>query len=205
MKKLSVKFVTLFISGLFIINTSVFAQNHYQQNILDELDPNDPNIEEILDYYDNEYFKATGQSAILKDSTEKKSCYRSSCEVWANINITEQKMDLYIKGVLTNSWQVSTGKVGFETPAFDQNPNGRIYDNYTSILYPGGDYNGLGNMPYAVFISGGYAIHGTPESNWAQLGTPVTGGCIGLHPDHAFIFNRLIRANGIRATWITVI
>ena len=204
MKKLSTKLITLLLSGIFLINTSALAEQSIRPNILDELDPTDPRIEKILEYYDNEYFKATGQSAIIKDGPEKGACHRSGCAVWANVSIAEQKMDLYVNGVLTYTWQVSTGKRGKETPSFDQHPNGRIYDKYSSTIYPGGDYNGLGNMPYAVFIRGGYAIHGTTESNWPLLGTPVSGGCIRLHPDYGFIFNRLIRKNGIGATWITV-
>lgn len=69
---------------------------------------------------------------------------------------------------------------------------------------PGGDYNGLGNMPYAVFVRGGYAIHGTTKGNWPKLGTPASKGCIRLHPDNGFIFNRLVRAVGVRAAWVSV-
>lgn len=69
---------------------------------------------------------------------------------------------------------------------------------------PGGDYNGLGNMPYAVFVRGGYAIHGTVESNWPKLGTPASKGCMRLHPDNAFIFNRLIRSVGVADAWVSV-
>lgn len=69
---------------------------------------------------------------------------------------------------------------------------------------PGGDYNGLGNMPYAVFIRGGYAIHGTVKSNWSKLGTPASKGCIRLHPDNGFIFNRLVRASGVALAWVSV-
>ena len=92
----------------------------------------------------------------------------------------------------------------FPTPYMDQNPNGRIYDRYTSVTNPGGDYNGLGNMPYAVFIRGGYAVHGTTRGNWPNLGKPASKGCIRLHPDNGFIFNRLVRSYGIYRTWITV-
>lgn len=69
---------------------------------------------------------------------------------------------------------------------------------------PGGDYNGLGNMPYAVFIRGGYAIHGTIAANWSKLGTPASKGCIRLHPDNGFIFNRLVRASGVAQAWVSV-
>lgn len=198
MKKLS----TMFLSGIFLLSSSAFTQTNSGPNILDELDPTDPRINEILRYYDNEYFKATGEPAIL--GSEKGTCHRSGCIVWANIRIAEQKLDLYVNGVMTYTWQVSTGRRGKTTPFFDQNPNGRIYDHYSSSTYPGGDYNGLGNMPYAVFIRGGYAIHGTTRSHWPELGAPASSGCVRLHPDHALIFNRLVRASGVGETWITV-
>lgn len=77
----------------------------------------------------------------------------------------------------------------------------------TAILHrpiPGGDYNGLGNMPYAVFVRGGYAIHGTVQANWSKLGTPASKGCIRLHPDNGLIFNRLVRALGVALAWVSV-
>ena len=101
-------------------------------------------------------------------------------------------------------WPVSTGINGRNTPNFETHPNGRIYDRYTSKKFPGGDFNGLGNMPYAVFISGGFAIHGTGKGNWPKLGSRASHGCIRLHPDNALIFNRLVRKNGISEVWITV-
>lgn len=60
-----------------------------------------------------------------------------------------------------------TGMKGYETPNFDRSLEKplRIYKQYTSSKYPGGDWNGLGNKPFAVFIKGGFAIHGTPAVN----------------------------------------
>ncbi|AUN97985.1 L,D-transpeptidase [Bacteriovorax stolpii] len=174
-------------------------------NILDELNPRDPQIEEILQYYDERYTEETGQSPFIGEGgLEKGWCYQSACPVWARIIRAEQMMYLYIDGVVTYVWLVSTGMSGYRTPAMDQNPNGRIYDRYSSTTWPGGDYNGLGNMPYAVFIYGGYAIHGTTRGNWPMLGKPASHGCIRLHPDNAFIFNRMVRNTGVGSVWVTV-
>ena len=202
MKKI-VRLTTIFLSGYLFLQTALFAQE--PQNILDELNPRDPNIEKMLDFYDYEYFKNTNESPFVEmGPVEKGSCFRSACPVWVSVNKAKQTMELYIDGVETYNWKVSTGRVGYTTPDFDRNPNGRVYDNYSSQIYPGGDYNGLGNMPYAVFISGGYAIHGTIKANWPKLGTRASAGCIRLHPDHAYIFNRLVRAHGIGSVWVTV-
>jgi hypothetical protein len=49
--------------------------------------------------------------------------------------------------------------------------SGPIFKKYTSKKFSGGNYEGLANMPYAVFIKGGYAIHGTTTGNfviWEQ-------------------------------------
>ena len=176
-------------------------------NLMDELDPKASNIEEILKKYDAQYERETGKSAHLTSelSFDLNDCFRNSCSVWADVSRYNQKLYLYIDGVLRYAWPVSTGSLGGnETPDFDTHPNGRIYDKYTSTIHPEGDYKGLGNMPYAVFISGGYAIHGTTQGNWPKLGHPASHGCIRLHPDNAKIFNLLVRSKGIRGTWITV-
>lgn len=179
-------------------------------NMIEDLNPFDPNIEEVLRYYDKIYEEETGLPSHIPDDTfiDKlfgfASCYRIECPVWAQVVKSTQTMYLYVNGSLRGSWPVSTGVAGYRTPNFDKHPDGRIYDRYTSRKYPGGDYNGLGNMPYAVFISGGFALHGTPRSNWPKLGRPASHGCIRMHSDNAYVFNRLVRSNGVRNVWITV-
>lgn len=179
-------------------------------DMIEELNPFDPNVEEVLEYYDRIYEEETGIPSHLPDFISINDllglarCYRLECPVWAQVVKSSQRMYLYVHGTLQGSWLVSTGVRGYATPNFDKNPDGRIYDRYTSSKYPGGDYNGLGNMPYAVFISGGFALHGTPRGNWPKLGSPASHGCIRMHPDNAYLFNRLVRQNGISNVWITV-
>lgn len=179
-----------------------------KQNEIKEFDPSAPDVEEQLREFDKAYEEQTGKSPFLPESPldefMKGNCYRNSCKIWADVDKSAQRIYLYIDGALTSTWKTSTGKQGYTTPDFDKHPDGRIYDRYTSAKYPGGDYNGLGNMPYAVFIRGGYAIHGTPRGNWSKLGTRASHGCIRLHPDNGFIFNRLVRQHGKFNVWITV-
>lgn len=184
-------------------------------NFFDELDPRRPDIKKILKDLDADYESATGKSAHLEmnlatdffqDSLEDllPRCYRNSCKIWVDIDKFTQRLYLYIDGVLTYTWKTSTGREGFETPDIDSRPDGRIYTRYVSTKYPEGDYNGLGNMPFAVFIYGGYAIHGTTRGSWGNLGHPASHGCIRLHPDNGQILNVMVRRNGVHNVWVTV-
>ncbi|MES2965479.1 MAG: L,D-transpeptidase [Bdellovibrionota bacterium] len=172
----------------------------------DELDPFDPNVESTLQMMDWLYEFQTGESSQIdaNQGLYYRECYRQTCAVWIQVYKPTQTAYLYINGNLQYTWAVSTGTPDRETPRFDRHPNGRIYDRYTSSKFPGGDWNGLGNMPYAVFIDGGFAIHGTGTGNWKRLGRKASHGCIRLHPDNAIIFNRLVRQQGIYNVWITV-
>lgn len=200
----------------FLLSFNAFAgqaqgENYDEPNFLDSeaYDPRAENIEEILKAYDAYYESQTGESAWIAPEfqellNEVGGCYRYSCPVFIYVKKSEQKAYFHINGSLVASWDVSTGVRGHGTPNFDKHPNGRVYNKYSSRKYPGGDYNGLGNMPYAVFIRGGFALHGTPKGNWKKLGRRASHGCIRMHPDNAKWFNQLVRQYGVKKTWITV-
>jgi len=126
------------------------------------------------------------------------------CRVWAQVDKSDQRMYLHIDGQIVDTFLVSTGSTKSETPLFDMRPRGPIFQKYTSRKYPGGDWKGLGNMPYCVFISGGYAVHGTTRGNIRRLGKKASHGCIRMHPDNGKIFNELVRQAGLENTWISV-
>jgi hypothetical protein len=194
----------IFLLNFTVLNNFVVAAT---PNFFDTLNPKDKNIENILLTLDRDYERITGKSShLLIDplSDFLPSCYRSSCKIWADVDINLQRLFLYIDGSLIYTWKTSTGRFGYETPAMDTHPDGRIYDRHTSPKYPEGDYHGLGNMPFAFFIDGEYAIHGTTRGSWGQLGTPASHGCIRLHPDNAEMLNVLVRRNGIRNVWVTI-
>jgi hypothetical protein len=194
----------IFLCLAMLFGTGAKAQDH---ELLEELNPFDPGVENLLREYDRWYEEGTGLPSHIGDGDALMAaprCYRASCPVWARVVKSQQRLYLYLNGSLSATWLVSTGMPGFTTPNFDRHPDGRIYERYSSRRYPGGDYMGLGNMPYAVFISGGFAIHGTPAANWPRLGSRASHGCIRLHPDYGRYFNRLVRANGIGRVWITV-
>lgn len=177
-----------------------------ETNMIEELNPFDENIEAQLQQMDADYERETGLSAHPDErmSSKANACVRQDCPVYIYVSKSAQRLTLYVDGYARGTWAVSSGMAGHETPDFDRHPDGRIYTRYTSTKYPEGDYNGLGNMPYAVFIQGGFAIHGTPRGNWARLGRPASHGCIRIHPDNAQYINSLVRSYGVRNTWITV-
>lgn len=143
------------------------------------------------------------QDSILASSHEKKSGQIDS-RVWARVSKTDQRLYLYIDGSVVDTFKISTGSTRHETPAFDMQPSGPIFQKYSSKKYPGGNYNGLGNMPYAIFIKGGYALHGTTRGNIPRLGNKASHGCVRMHPDNAKVLNELVRKAGLENFWLTI-
>ncbi|HMU45932.1 MAG TPA: L,D-transpeptidase [Chitinophagaceae bacterium] len=135
---------------------------------------------------------------------DSSGCKQRDCILYAEIDKSKQVLYLFLFGELKDTFKVSTGKGKYETPAMDLRPQGPVLTKYTSRKFPGGNYEGLGNMPYAVFLKGGYAIHGTTPGNFSKLGTRASHGCIRLHPDNAKVFNALVKTVGLNQTWVTI-
>jgi lipoprotein-anchoring transpeptidase ErfK/SrfK len=57
-------------------------------------------------------------------------------------------------------------------------------------------------MPFAIFYSGHYAIHGTTAV--AQLGTRASKGCVRLHPSNAAVLFALVQRRGMASARIVV-
>lgn len=136
--------------------------------------------------------------------TDTVSCRENTCELFAHIIKSKQVMYLYIEGELKDSFLVSTGIKKYKTPDMSVHPRGPVLIKYTSRKFPGGNYKGMGNMPYAVFIKSGYAIHGTTPGNFSKLGKLASHGCIRLHPDNARIFFELVKIYGLSHTWVKI-
>ena len=109
---------------------------------------------------------------------------QAAYRVRAVIDLSEQRMYLFVNGRLRNKWPVSTARRGYRTPIGTFKPI-RLEREWYSRKY---DWS---PMPYSVFFLGGYAIHGTTEVR--RLGRPVSHGCIRLHPRNAATFFRLVQ------------
>jgi lipoprotein-anchoring transpeptidase ErfK/SrfK len=112
-----------------------------------------------------------------------------------NVDVSGQRMDVYVDGELRHRWPVSTGRGGFDTPGRSYRPQ-RLEKEYYSKKYDNAP------MPNAVFFNGGYAIHGTTDVK--RLGRQASHGCIRLHPRNAAALFDLVEGYGARRTRIVV-
>jgi len=115
--------------------------------------------------------------------------------ITAKIDISEQRMHVYVNGRRAYTWKVSTGRAGYRTPTGHYRPQ-RMYRRYFSTKYNNAP------MPHSVFFRGGYAIHGTDQVR--NLGRVASHGCVRLAPRNAQRFFNLIRRHGARSTHILI-
>lgn len=92
-------------------------------------------------------------------------------------------------------WPVSTARRGKVTP------KGTFYPYWLSRNHRSSLYNNA-PMPFSVFYSGNYAIHGTNDTG--RLGSRASAGCVRLHTDNArFVFS-IPETHGLRALRIVI-
>jgi hypothetical protein len=202
----------MFTKSLFLAALSLFAAHAAFADEADdaEFNPFAANVEQTLQSFDAAYEATTGLSAHptawmdMITSASGPGCRRESCAIFVDVDKSSQTLRLYVNGRFTDQYPTSTGRASLPTPNFDKHFDGRIFQGYSSSKFPGGDYNGLGNMPYAMFISGGVAIHGVPQGEWSMLGRPASHGCIRIHPDHARVLNGMLRSVGVANSWVYV-
>nr|WP_245417912.1 L,D-transpeptidase [Cohaesibacter celericrescens] len=116
--------------------------------------------------------------------------------VVARIDISEQRMNVYVNGLITHSWKVSTGGRGYYTPRGQYAPY-RMHTMWRSRKYNNAP------MPHSVFFHKGWAIHGTNAIS--RLGRPASHGCVRLHPKNAkILFNLIKRSGGMKAASVVI-
>lgn len=115
--------------------------------------------------------------------------------VVARVDLSEQRMQVFVDGRLTHTWRVSTARRGYRTPTGTYRPT-RMHRMWHSRTY------NMSPMPYSIFFRGGYAIHGTGAIS--ALGRPASHGCVRLHPDNARALYNLVRAHGPQSTRIEI-
>lgn len=104
-------------------------------------------------------------------------------EIWIDVDLTFQQLQVYKGKNLLNTYIVSTGT--WRTPTVTGQY--RVY-----VKYPAADMAGPGyylpSVPYVMYFYEGYGIHGTYWHN--NFGTPMSHGCINLRTDNAeWVYN----------------
>jgi hypothetical protein len=110
---------------------------------------------------------------------------RAQADVVITVDKTAQHLSVSVDGRSRYEWPVSTARIGYRTPNGSYRPE-RLERQWFSRKY---DWS---PMPYSIFFSGGYAIHGSYEIS--RLGRPASHGCIRLHPEHAAALYALVQA-----------
>jgi lipoprotein-anchoring transpeptidase ErfK/SrfK len=116
--------------------------------------------------------------------------------VLARVDLSDQKMYVYVDEKLEHVFPISSGRGSYHTPT------GQWKAAWLSRYHRSKKYNNA-PMPYSVFFYRGYAVHGTTDIK--HLGSPASHGCIRLHPDNAKIFFTLVQENGKDSTLISVV
>jgi len=118
-----------------------------------------------------------------------------SAVVEARVDISSQQMTVFQNGMPLYTWPVSTARSGKVTPT------GTWTAKWASKNHRSSRYNNA-PMPYSIFYTGNYAIHGTNQIK--RLGSPASAGCIRLHPDNARVFYNMALQAGLKNVKIRV-
>lgn len=119
-----------------------------------------------------------------------------SIKVLARVDLSEQRLYLYVENQLVDTWPVSTGRGSYGTPT------GQWNAQWLSRWHRSRKYNNA-PMPFAVFFHGGYAVHATTDTG--RLGRPASHGCVRLHPDNAATFFDLVQSYGKESTLVSIV
>jgi lipoprotein-anchoring transpeptidase ErfK/SrfK len=115
--------------------------------------------------------------------------------VVAQIDLSSQRMQVFVNGQPAYNWKVSTARPGYRTPTGTYKPYHLARRHYSSI------YNNS-PMPHSIFFYKGYAIHGSYETK--HLGRPASHGCVRLHPSNAARLYSLVQRYGAGNTTIRI-
>ena len=135
-------------------------------------------------------------SAFLLISIGSLSGAMAAPKIIAKVDLSQQRMNVYVGGKRQYSWPVSTGRRGFRTPTGSYSPKVLRRMHYSRKYYNS-------PMPYSVFFRGGYAVHGTGAIK--RLGRTASHGCVRLHPGNARRLYSLIKRYGMSNTRIKIV
>jgi hypothetical protein len=112
------------------------------------------------------------------------------------VDLSEQRVRVYVEGELKHTWKVSTGRAGKRTPPGEWRP----YRMHT--MWHSRQYN-MAPMPHSVFFNGGIAFHATGATG--RLGRTASAGCVRLHPRNARTLFNLVKQYKMAGTIVRVV
>jgi lipoprotein-anchoring transpeptidase ErfK/SrfK len=118
-----------------------------------------------------------------------------AAQIVAHVSLSKQTMVVTVDGASVYVWPVSTARRGYVTP------RGSFKVQSMRKMHRSSLFNNA-PMPYSIFYSGHYAIHGTTEIR--RLGSPASAGCVRLHPDNARFLFDLVQQRGPQTLQIVV-
>ena len=120
----------------------------------------------------------------------------ASADVLITVDKSVQRMIVMVDGSVRWVWPVSTGRRGYETPD----------GSYTVFWLDEDHYSEEWDdapMPHSIFFTKrGHAIHGSYETK--RLGTPMSHGCVRLHPANAAMLYALVEKAGIAKATVVI-
>ena len=119
-----------------------------------------------------------------------------AASIVARVDKSSQTMTVYHHGEVIGRWKVSTARPGKGTPS------GTWTAKSLSRYHRSSRYDNA-PMPFSIFYSGHFAIHGTNQVK--KLGRPASSGCIRLHPRNAAKLFSLVQSEGLRNMRVVVV
>ena len=119
----------------------------------------------------------------------------SAATLIAKVSLSTQTMTVIHHGKTKYEWKVSTARAGKVTPVGSWTAK-QLKRYHWSSRY------GRAAMPYSIFYSGNFAVHGT--NSVSKLGAPASAGCVRLSLGHAATLFAMARSAGLRNTLIVV-
>lgn len=117
-------------------------------------------------------------------------------EILIAIDKGTQSMTVSVDGHRRWLWPVSTGRIGYTTPAGSYRAFRMEEDHYSKEWDEA-------PMPHSIFFTRqGHAIHGTYETR--RLGSPASHGCVRLSTQNAAALFALVRQRGVTNTQVVV-
>lgn len=103
---------------------------------------------------------------------------KQSNQQWIGVDISDQTLTAWEGDTIVYSVSISTGRAEEPTPTGVFS----IQEKHEKAWMQGENYE-IPNVPYTMYYSGNYAIHGTYWHD--SFGTPVSNGCVNVPIEQA--------------------